>query len=190
MKYKTQETYKGQRSKEKRELFKRFRIRAIEDVYKNKFFALFDHRCFKCGIKEKPYDEIGQPPVLCIDHNVPMILGGHLNPGNLVALCRSCNNKKSDLSLEEFYTPEELYKLKPLLEKQLDIFDFIFDWNYWNRDPQDYLLSLGVESNLIHELLYNQEHPDYIGMPSNDTGVKITISVDIADIYDNTKNND
>ncbi len=185
MKNNSKEIYKGQRGKEKRELFKRFRLRAIEDIYKNKFFALFGHQCFKCGIKEKPYSEIGQPPVLCIDHHIPMILGGHLIPGNLVALCRSCNNKKHDRPPEEFYTLVELDKLKPILEKQGDIFVFTFDWNYWNQDRKGYLLSLGIEPNLVHELLYNHEHPDYIGMPSDDIG--ITISVNIADIYDNIK---
>ena len=187
MKNNSKEIYKGQRGKEKRELFKSFRLRAIEDIYKNKFFYLFSHRCFKCGIKEKPYSEIGQPSVLCIDHHIPMTLGGHLIPGNLVALCRSCNNKKHDCPPEEFYTPEELDKLKTILEKQGDVFVFTFDWNYWNQDRKGYLLSLGVEPNLVHELLYNHEHPDYIGMPSDDIG--ITISVNIADIYDNIKNN-
>jgi 5-methylcytosine-specific restriction endonuclease McrA len=184
MKYNSKEIYKGQRGKEKRELFKRFRLRAIEDIYKNKFFALFDHRCFKCGVKERPQIDIG-PPVLCIDHHIPMILGGHLVPGNLVALCRNCNNRKHDLPPEDFYTPEELNKLKPLLEKQGDIFIFAFDWNYWNNDREGYLLSLGVEPNLVHELLYNHEYPDYVGIPSDNIGV--TISVNIADIYNNIK---
>src|SRR3972149_602298 len=145
IKNKSKEIYKGQKVKEKHELFKRFRLRAIEDIYKNKFFALFDHRCFKCGIKEKSYSEIGQPPVLCIDHHIPMILGGHLVPGNLVALCRICNNKKLDLPPEEFYTPDRLNKLKSLLDKQADIFAFTFDWNYWNQDRKGYLLNLGIE---------------------------------------------
>ena len=183
MKNNSKEIYKGQRGKEKRELFKCFKLRAIEDIYKKKFYALFDNRCFKCGIKEKPYPEIGQPSVLCIDHHIPMILGGHLIPGNLVSLCRNCNNKKHDHPPEEFYTPDELDKLKPILEKQSDIFVFTFDWNYWNKDREGYLLSIGVESNLVHDLLYNKEHPDYMGMPSDNIG--ITIIVDGTDIYDN-----
>lgn len=181
----SKEIYKGQRGKEKRELFKRFRFRAIEDIYKNKLFALFDHRCFKCGIKEKPYSEVGQPPVLCIDHHIPMILGGHLIPGNLVALCRDCNNKKSDRPPEEFYTLEEINKLNLILDQQSDIFAFTFDWNYWNQDRKGYLLSLGVDANLVHELLHNREHPDYIGL-SND-GIRIVISVNINDIFNNSK---
>jgi len=179
----SKDTYKGQRKKEKDELFKRFRLRSIEDLYKNKFFALFNHRCFKCGTKEKPHPKIGKPPILCIDHHVPMVLGGHLVPGNLVALCRACNNKKKDKPPEEFYTHEEMDKIEHLLEKQENIFDFNFDWNYWNKDREGYLLSLGLKPDLVHELLYNQEHPDYIGFPPNNG--EITISVDINDIYKN-----
>lgn len=88
---------------------------------------MFDNRCFKCGVKEKSQVEISKPPILCIDHHIPMIRGGHLIPGNLVALCRSCNNKKHDLLPEEFYTHEELNRLRPILEKQNEIFNFVFD---------------------------------------------------------------
>lgn len=179
MKNRSKEIYKDQRRKEKIELFKRFRLRPIEDLYKDKFFALFKNQCFKCGIKEKPYPEIGKPPVLCIDHHIPMILGGHLVPGNLVALCRSCNNKKKDKPPEKFYTPEELAKLKPILNMQSDIFNFNFDWNYWNRDREGYLLSLGLDSKRVHEILYDENDRDYIGLPTN----KFVVSIDI-DIND------
>ena len=46
-------------------------------------------------------------------------------------------------------------------------------------------LSLEVEPNLVHELLFNHEHPDYIGMPSDNIG--ITLSVDLTDSYNNIK---
>ncbi len=175
MKNKSKEIYKYQRSKEKTELFKHFRLRPIEDLYKKKFFALFNHRCFKCGIKEKPHPEIGKPPILCIDHHIPMILGGHLVPGNLVALCRRCNNRKKDKPPEEFYTTEELDKLKPILEKQENIFDFNFDWNHWNRDRKGYLLSLGLDPKRVHEILYNEKDRDYIGLESNKFVVSIGV---------------
>jgi 5-methylcytosine-specific restriction endonuclease McrA len=168
MRNKSGELYKGQRNKEKFELFKRFRHPAIADVYKNIFFSLFDHECFKCGASEK----------LDIDHHIPMILGGHLVVGNLVALCKQCNNKKHDRPPEEFYTPEELKKLKPLLDRQRDIFDFSFDWDFWNRDRQGYLISLGVEPNLVHELLNNPDHNNYIApqMPG------FEIAIDLSDV--------
>jgi 5-methylcytosine-specific restriction endonuclease McrA len=189
MKNNSQEIYKGQRGKEKRELFKRFRFRAIEDIYKNKFYALFNHQCFKCGIKERqPYKQKG-PPVLCIDHHIAMILGGHLVPGNLVALCRSCNNKKLDRPPEEFYTPEELNKLKPIFEKQGDIFNFTFDWAYWNRDRKGYLISLGIEPQSVDELLKNPNHPDYIETITqpNETS-RLEITIDLSDVIDNIIN--
>lgn len=185
------EAYKGQRNKEKRELFNRFRFRAIEEIYKNRFYALFNHQCLKCGIKERhPYKQKG-PPVLCIDHHIPMILGGHLVPGNLVALCRSCNNKKLDRPPEEFYTSEELGKLKPILEKQRDIFDFTFDWNYWNRDRKSYLISLGVGPQTVDELLNNPNHPDYIGPTTlrNETE-KMEITIDVSDLIQDMINDD
>lgn len=175
---KSAEVYPGQRSKEKRELFGRFRLRAIEDIYKAKFFALFENRCFKCGAKERAHQEIGKPPILCMDHHVPMALGGHLVPGNLVALCRDCNNKKLDLPPEGFYTPKELERLKPLLEREAEILYFAFDWDAWCKDREGYLVSLGVPSELVQELLFKPEHPDYIGVAKDNNGVTITIDLD------------
>lgn len=181
MKKKSAESYPGQRGKEKRELFGRFKLRAIEDVYKNKFFVLFDHSCFKCGTKERPHKEISRPPVLCIDHHIPMALGGHLVPGNLVALCRSCNNKKLDSAPEEFYSPCELERLEPIFDQQHEVFSFAFDWDAWHKDREVYLVSLGVEPGLVRELLFNPEHPDYVGVASDDVGLFIT--VDLEGLY-------
>jgi len=180
MKNKSEELYKWQRGKEKKELFKRFRFRAIEEIYKKEFFNLFDNKCFKCGVKEKPHPEIGKPPVLCIDHHIPMVLGGHLVPGNLVSLCRKCNNKKHDSPPEEFYTIEELESLKPLLKQEQEIFNFNFDWELWDKDRKEYLLSLGVEPSLVQELLYNSDHRDFIGLPSDN--ITVTFKIDINTI--------
>jgi len=180
MKNRSREKYKDQRRKEKIELFKRFRLRPIEDLYKYKFFALFNHQCFKCGIKEKPHPEIGKPPILCIDHHIPMVLGGHLVPGNLVALCRGCNNKKKDKPPEEYYTHEEIKKLKFLLEKQKNIFEFNFDWDYWDRNREGYLLSLGLKPKRVHEILYNEKDPDYIGFQTDNFSK--TISINVTDV--------
>jgi len=185
-----------QRSREKSQLNMKYGLRVIQDHYKRKFFALFENRCFKCGIKERqPYKQEG-PPVLCIDHHIPIILGGHLVPGNLVALCRRCNNIKHDRPPEEFYTPEELDKLKPILEKQSDTLSFTFDRRYWNRDRKGYLISLGIEPQTVDELLNNPNHPDYIEpiTLSNESSL-IEITIDISDlidtiIKDDVRNND
>jgi hypothetical protein len=173
------EKYPGQRTSEKRELFKRFRLRAIEDIYKNRFFALFDNRCFKCGKEEKRFQEIGSTPNLCIDHHVPMALGGHLVPGNLVALCRRCNNVKLDRPPESFYTAAELEKLQPILARQEEVFSFSFDWDAWHDERREYLLRVGVDAALVTELLFNPCHPDFVGTAED--RISFTISVELCD---------
>ena len=159
------ELHPGQRKKEKRQLFDRFAVRAVEVIYKEKFFALFDNRCFKCGQPETYRPGAVGVKLLCIDHHVPMALGGHLVPGNLVSLCRACNGRKLDQAPEAFYTPDELKRLAPVLERQHVLFDFRFDWDAWHDDPYGYLLGLGVESALVNALLHDENHPDFMGMP-------------------------
>ena len=108
-----------------------------------------------------------------------MILGGHLVPGNLVALCRRCNNKKMDKPPEEFYTLEELEKLKPILEKQENIFDFKFNLDFWYNDRKGYLISLGLNPKRVHEILYNENDRDYVGLASNKYVVSISLDKNI-----------
>lgn len=50
--------------------------------------------CVYCGDRDKRS--------LTIDHVVPQSKGGKNSWENLVTACKSCNHKKSDLSLEEF----------------------------------------------------------------------------------------
>jgi len=169
------ELYPGQRRKEKYELYKRYRLRVIEDLYKDKLFALFDRRCFKCGTPETASKLASGPPVLCIDHHIPMALGGHLQPGNLVALCRHCNEAKLDLPPEQFYSPLELERLRPLLVQQESLLAFTFDWDSWNADRGSYLLSLGIEPSLVHELLTNPDHPAFLGGATSRVGAALTV---------------
>lgn len=107
--------------------------------------------------------EIGFPPNLCMDHHVPMALGGHLVPGNLVSLCRRCNGLKLDKSPTEFYTQEELERLQPLLDAQEDLFNFSFDIDKWKNDKETYLLELGIEKEIVYSALYDEYFVDYIG---------------------------
>lgn len=107
-----------------------------------------------------------------------MALGGHLIPGNLVALCRRCNEAKLDQAPEQFYTPAELEWLRPLLAQQQSIFEFRFDWDSWNTDRRKYLLSVGVDPDLVHELLFNPDHPDFIGAQSDIIGVTLSVDED------------
>ncbi|MFB1486962.1 MULTISPECIES: HNH endonuclease [unclassified Thiocapsa] len=160
------QAYKSQRNKEKRELFRRFLHPTIARTYKEKFFALFDGQCFKCASRY----------ALVIDHHVPMIKGGHFVPGNLVALCRICNNNKLDLDPENFYTQEELERLKPLLDQERHLFDFQFDRERWENDREAYLLDLGVQPDLINEILYNPDHLNYVGLETSQPAIFISLS--------------
>lgn len=144
VKKKSAEVFPGQRQKEKRALWGRYQLSALERHYKAKFFDVFGNRCFKCGAVELP-PQRGKMPVLCVDHHVPMALGGHLEPGNLVVLCRRCNELKLDRLPEDFYTSEELLRLAPFLECQHEFFAFTFDWDAWNKDRGAYLRSLGLK---------------------------------------------
>ena len=173
------EAYPGQRGKEKRKLFESFRVRVIQDVYRRRFFAAFQEKCFKCGIPEKLRQEVGAPPALCIDHHVPMYLGGHLVPGNLVALCRDCNNRKRDKPPADFYTEEELRRLKPLLDSQKELFAFTFDWDRWQRDRETYLLDVGVRSETVKAVLTDEAHPHFVGVANNDGGVHFRVDISI-----------
>ena len=176
---KSSEKYPGQRNKEKRALFSQYPFRIIDRLYKKKFFNLFSNSCFKCGKLEKTTQEIGFPPNLCMDHHTPMALGGHLVPGNLVALCRRCNGLKLDKSPIEFYTQEALESLQPLLDAQEGLFKFSFDVDMWKNDKETYLLELGIEKEIVHAALYDEYSVDYIGnIDLEGKKVEITITID------------
>ena len=175
---KSSEKYPGQRNKEKRELFSQYPFRIIDRLYKQKFFHLFDNRCFKCGKLEKSAQEIGFPPNLCMDHHIPMALGGHLIPGNLVSLCRRCNGLKLDRSPVEFYTQEELKRLQPLLESQEELFKFSFNIEKWKNNKEAYLLELGIEKEIVHAALHDEYSVNYIG-DIDIEGKKMEISITI-----------
>jgi hypothetical protein len=172
------EAYPGQRGKEKRALFAYFRVRVIQDAYRARFFELFQTRCFKCGRPEKPEPEFDKPPVLCIDHHIPMALGGHLVPGNLVSLCRDCNHRKLDSPPEAFYTAEELRNLQPLLDSQKALFTFFFDENRWMNDRESYLLDVGVHPTVVRAVLNDEDHLHYVGYPSEESRIGVTLGVD------------
>jgi hypothetical protein len=151
----------------------------VEDLYRRRFFESFGSRCFKCGKPEKATQEIGLPPNLCIDHHIPKALGGHLVPGNLVALCRACNGLKLDRSPAEFYTAEELDRLQPLLSSQQELFRFRFDSDRWSKDRERYLLDLGVDSDTVHLALHDEFYAGYVGTASEQCGGTITLDAKI-----------
>ena len=110
-----------------------------------------------------------------MDHHIPMILGGHLVPGNIVSLCRICNGNKLDQSPTRFYSEIELQALQPFLDQQEELFRFSFDWECWNEDREKYMLSLGIDSDTVYQVMHNPHHPDYVGTGSDQLGVVISL---------------
>lgn len=166
---------KRRRGKDKWLLFGPFVLGVIEEHAKRKFFALFGNTCFKCG----------SPGPLVIDHHVPIGLGGRLVMGNLVALCKRCNDRKQDKSPERFYSAEELERLRDLLSRQSGMFDFKFDYKAWKADREAYLLSLGIDEGTVRAVLNDPGHRYYIPPPDETAErepIEIVISIDNEDI--------
>jgi hypothetical protein len=157
------------------------------DLYKRRFFLHFGNSCFKCGKQEKAKQDIGAPPHLCMDHHIPMSLGGHLVPGNLVSLCRGCNEWKLDRAPGEFYTAEELVRLQPLLETQQALFAFSFNWGKWEQDREAYLLELGVDQASVCAALHDENFVGYVGSGGDRIGVTITIGDNLLQLLAGTK---
>jgi len=155
------------RTKERRDFWGRFRFSAIEEFYKQRLYDLFENRCFKCGGTSR----------LQIDHHISILLGGHLVPGNLVVLCSFCNGKKKDLSPENFYTSQELESLKSILGQESALFNFPWDFEFWQRDRKGFLLHIGLNSELVDEILSNPNHRLYIEPQES---ISVTISADLS----------
>lgn len=164
-----------QRTADKQSLFRRFVFPIIAEAAKDKLYNLFGRQCFRCSSQER----------LEIDHHIPQYLGGRLWPGNLVLLCTRCNSIKSDKHPREFYTIAQLEQVGEKLKKQLDIFDFKFDWRKWDKDPKKYLLQLGVDIKLVNEVLTNSEHHFYVGPEEQDENVSISIKINLSSLGDN-----
>jgi len=161
------EAVKRLRNQERHLLFKRFVLGVIEEQAKKHFFAFFGDACFKCGSSGP----------LVIDHHVPIVLGGHLVPGNLVALCVRCNNRKSDTAPECFYTKAELERLQEFLDGQHRMFEFVFDYKAWEVNRESYLLALGIDAGLVREVLNSPDHRFYVSPRDDSEGVGVTITI-------------
>lgn len=159
------EEYQRERNRQKRALMKPFRLAVIYALYRDRLLGLFNHRCYKCR----------QPGPLDLDHHVPMVLGGQLVAGNIVALCKRCNNVKHDRAPEEFYTADELATLESILVAEEKVLAFRFDWNHWNADRRAYLIAIGIDPTLVDEVLTDPNHPLYIE-PLSEIGVRIAIA--------------
>jgi HNH endonuclease len=145
------------RTSDKAALFRRFKYPVIAHAKKNQLLSLFADKCFRC------HTSAG----LELDHHVPQKKGGRLVPGNVVVLCGKCNIKKRDTLPEEFYSASELEALTPLLIKELQFFEFHFDWSMWYHNPLAYLVTLGVEPEMARCAIYEPNHPMFVPHPIN-----------------------
>lgn len=59
----------------------------------------FNHQCVYCGNEES----------ITKDHIIPISKGGQHEFNNLVPACSSCNSRKSNHSLDEWYTKQSFY---------------------------------------------------------------------------------
>lgn len=167
---------------EKRTFFSRFRLRVIEELYKKKFFSLFDNRCFRCGVYEAP-TWVWAPSILCMDHHVPFSAGGRFEAGNLASLCRSCNSKKQDKDPAIFYPPALLRELQPLLNAQTALFAFEWDAGKWLADPPAYLAAIGVPADQIYSTFHDEHFHGYIH-PDDIAPHVFCITISAADLDD------
>lgn len=149
----TTEAAQALRKADKQALFRRFRFAVIAEAHLARLWASFGHCCFRCRAA----------PPLDLDHHVPQYLGGRLVPGNIVLLCARCNLAKRDKHPRDFYSPDQLAALSPILQTQLALFAFRFDWDQWRGRPREYLLSLGVPAHIASAALSDPEHPLFVG---------------------------
>lgn len=149
----TTEAGQALRKADKQALFQRYRFGVIADAYRAKLWATFGGCCFRCRAAS-PLD---------LDHHVPQFLGGRLVPGNIVLLCSRCNLAKKDKHPRDFYLPDQLATLSPILEAQPTLLTFRFDWDQWHIRPLEYLLSLGVRADIASAALTDPDHPFYVG---------------------------
>lgn len=169
------------RQRDKREWDKKYCLRVIENHFRNKLFSLFEYSCVKCftpGMLRTDFAGMERVPFwrgLERDHHLPIRLGGRLIPGNIGVLCTSCNSRKNEKSPRAFYTTGELDRVQRCLDKEEAALHFKFDWEAWRQDRSQYLASLGIDRELIGEVLTNEDHRYYAPPPSQ---FHLSIAVD------------
>lgn len=149
----TTEGAQQKRKADKKALFRPFRYLVIAEHYKAKLWALFDNSCFLCKSTE----------CLELDHHIPQFLGGRLVLGNIVVLCSRCNMAKRERHPSQFYSPKQLSELNRILNCEVGLFDFKFDFARWHHNPREYLLSIGISEIDVERALREKDHPFFIG---------------------------
>ncbi len=167
----TESVMRSGRANEKYRLWhKKYFTKAIGNHFRNKVYASFCWRCFLCGAPAKYRDrravEFRHATIvsnLHFDHHIPRANGGLLIPGNIVVLCRDCNNKKADRVPETVYTRDEWNDLGWLLTEQTELLRFRFSRQKWLSDKRKYYDEIGLNAELIDEVLTNPLHSFFEG---------------------------
>lgn len=89
-------------------------------------FEAFEGECIYCGTEES--EKTG---TMNLEHIVPMKRGGRHHVSNFVISCRSCNAKKHDKPLIDFYRSHE-----PFNYRRLE-YIFIHVAHFSKRDPEE-----------------------------------------------------
>jgi len=153
---------------DKYRLFKPFYFKILIDNAKQKLRALYNFKCFNCGRTSKN---------LQMDHHVPQCLGGRFVPNNIVMLCSRCNNIKNETEPELFYSKEQLYELENYFSEQEKLFSFKLEWERWHNDRKQYLLDLNFSPELVQSIIYDENHPYYMGVGGKQEGVVISLDI-------------
>lgn len=123
-------------------------------------FDVFEGKCSYCGI-----DESEETGTMELDHVVPMSRGGRHHVSNFVISCKSCNAKKRDKQLVDFYRCH-----KPFTGERLDyIFKHIA--YFTKRDPEEVALEFYAEAKERHDGVYLRLGGDR--MSSKERGVSV-----------------
>ena len=166
--------WKWNKNTDKAELSGRFYPSILFYQFKINFFSLFDDKCFKC---HKPCEWVEHNGLwmdgcvkqweLHIDHNFPFHLGGRLEEGNMVSLCKTCNSNKNKKLPEEFYDKDELERLDNYLIAQASLSPQKNEWKeklyrkfqcLGKKQKKIFLLEKGVDKKLIDITEDNENH--------------------------------
>ena len=75
--------------------------------YRQSIYDAWEHKCGYC-----------EAPATSLDHVIPKFQSGSSYRNNLIPACRSCNQDKASLKMEEWYKIQEFFDEEKLLKIQ------------------------------------------------------------------------
>lgn len=93
--------------------------------FRQSIYEAWDHNCGYCGA-----------PATSLDHIIPKFKSGSSNRNNLLPCCRSCNDHKATMAMEEWYRQQTSFteeRLQSIINwTQDDKIEFITDFRLDN----------------------------------------------------------